>query len=99
MYKVFTNKNDEPTKSRVIAVISESIYKHYSAEKLAEGIDMRNPPQPDFVDGKVAITYINKETKEYIYEYKEAPKQLEEVEGKIKSLEEAVDTLILDSLS
>jgi hypothetical protein len=66
---------------------------HYKPELLqdtSDGILVENLPEPTQQDGKVAVLYVNVDTKEAYYEYEDAPITEED---KIKVLEKQVADL------
>jgi len=66
---------------------------HYKPELLQDtsnGILVENLPEPTQQDGKVAVLYVNIDTKEPFYEYEDAPKSGED---KIDFLEKQVADL------
>jgi len=65
---------------------------HYMPEQLPaalreQGIEVAEIPEPQEVDGKMAVLYINPTTKEMWYEYADRPLTLEE---RIQQLERAL---------
>lgn len=44
-------------------------YSNFSEERIAEGIIVESIPEPEIIDGKYAVLYMNLETKEPYYKY------------------------------
>lgn len=73
---------------------------HKTKEQLEkEGILVDSIPEPQQIEGKSPIMYINPSTKEVFYEYIDIPKTKEELqEERITMLEQAINDLILGGM-
>ncbi len=94
MYYVWFDENNKITET-----LRQGYHQNIPEEKLSQAILMEELPSPEEIEGKYAEIFINPETKEYVYEYHGIPPAPPTTEERLAILEEALDTLILDSLS
>lgn len=95
-YYVWHN-NESPTKASIRALCLKGYEEGTPAEELAKAILVEGYPDPPHREGKVATSYINPQTKEYIYEYTNAPdmepQKAEELGAEIGKLKGDIDKL------
>ena len=71
-----------------------------------EGLLVDSIPEPEQQEGKIAILYVNPETKELYYQYEDIPKieeqiakeELESIKAQLQVTQEAIDFLIMGGM-
>ncbi len=85
--------------------VYETVVQGYEGDisqtELDKAVQVENIPEPPFQEGKLATSYINPQTLEYIYEYEdyvEDETEVTKLKKQIEALTEIVDGLVLENM-